>query len=174
TRLLSAPRAGAVRKRHGRYLRWYNDGSQQQDRVYVADDLAELRRGGRLLLDPTEFGPPGRVSIAEVSVSPDGRLAAYGLSEAGSDWLQWRIRELDTGRDLPDRLTHSRYSRAEWLPDGSGFLYWGYPEEYRASGDSAAVLGAGKLLLHRLGTPQADDEVVFYAPDRPHDRARPV
>jgi prolyl oligopeptidase len=170
TAALSVPRAGAPRKRAGRYLRHCNDGSQQQDSVYVADDLPGLLAGGWLLVDPAEFAAGGRISIFDISVSPDGRLAAYGLSEAGSDWVQWRVRNIDTGADTGDRLARAKFSTAEWLPDSGGFLYWAYPEQEQPSGADATALGAGRLLWHRLGTAQEQDEVIYYHPEAPRER----
>lgn len=171
--VLGAPHAGVPGKRGGRYLRRRNDGTAQQDSVYVADDLDTLLAGGRLLVDPAEFDPDGGVSLGHVSVSPDGRWVAYGLSEGGSDWTEWRVRDIATGVDAGDRISHSKFSTAEWLPDSGGFLYWAYPEHERTTGDDATALGTGRLLRYRLGTAQADDEVVSYRPEAPRERVHP-
>ncbi|QSB15163.1 S9 family peptidase [Natronosporangium hydrolyticum] len=169
--LLSAPRAGTPRQRGGRYLRSYNDGTAQLDTVYVAESLPELLAGGRTLVDPAEFDPGGRVSVTQISVSPDGRWAAYGLSDGGSDWVQWRVRDIATGEDTTDRVSHAKFSGAEWLPDSASFLYWAYPDHAETTGADATALGTGRLLRHRLGTDQADDEVVSYRPEAPRERA---
>ena len=169
--VLGAPRAGVPYRRGGRYLLTRNDGSQDQDSVHVADALAELVAGGRVLVDPAVLDPAGRISITGWSVSPDGRWVAYGLSEAGSDWITWRVREIDTGQDTGDLVTRSKFCLAVWLPDSGGFLYWAYPEHQRTSGDDATALGVGRLLRHRLGTDQRDDEVVHHDPAAPRERA---
>src|SRR5690606_10461925 len=127
--ILGAPRAGAPFKKAGRYFRYFNDGNAEQPRLLFAETLEDLLAGGRVLLDPLEFDPEGTTSISSVSVSPDGKLLVYSLSEAGSDWLTWRVRDIDSGSDLDDRLSHSKFSLAEWMPDSSGFIYWGYPDE---------------------------------------------
>lgn len=167
--LLSRPYAGAPVKRGGVYLRRRNDGSQQQDQLYVAADLASLQAGGRLLVDLAEFDPDGRVSLYGAVVSPDGAWLAYALSEAGSDWIEWRVRSIASGVDTEDRVSRAKFDLAEWLPDASGFLYWAYPDQPDANGEDASALGAGKLLRHRLGTPQSEDEVVSYRPDAPRE-----
>jgi prolyl oligopeptidase len=169
--LIGTPYAGIPHWRGGRYLVTRNDGNQEQDSLHAADDLATLVEGGRLLVDPAEFSGDGRVALAAYSISPDGRWLSYGISEAGSDWIQWRVRDVSTGVDAADRLTHSKFCNAEWLPDSSGFLYWAYPDQEHTSGDDATALGTGELSLHRLGTPQRDDEVVHRDPASPRQRA---
>jgi prolyl oligopeptidase len=171
TAILATPRVGVPHKRGGRYLVTRNDGNQEQDSLHVADDLPALVEGGRMLVDPVEFSADGRVALTGHALSPDGRWLAYGTSEAGSDWIEWRVREVETGADAPDVVTHSKFCNAEWLPDSSGFLYWAYPDQERTTGDDATALGTGALLLHRLGTAQADDEVVHHNPQAPRERA---
>lgn len=173
--VLSAPRAGAPFRKAGRYFRFFNDGLAEQSSLVVADSLDDLLAGGRVLVDPVEFDAGGGVSLSSVAASPDGRFLAYSVSEAGSDWLTWRVRDIDSGVDLDDRLTHSKFSLAEWLPDSSGFLYWAYPDDAgAASGERADALGVGRMLLHRLGTSQDADEVVVHMPDSPQERAGAV
>jgi prolyl oligopeptidase len=120
----------------------------------------------RVLLDPSELSDDGTVSLAGWSPSRDGSLLAYGLSEAGSDWMEWRVREVATGRDLSDRLRWVKFSSAEWLPDGSGLLYGRYepPPEDEALRQRNRNQ---RLCLHRLGEPQERDEVVLARPDHP-------
>jgi prolyl oligopeptidase len=169
--VLGTPRAGVPAKRGGRYLLTRNDGTQEQDSLHVAGDLATLVAGGRVLVDANELSADGRVALTAYALSPDGRWLAYGTSEAGSDWIEWRVREVGTGADAADVVTHSKFSSAEWLPDATGFLYWAYPEHERTTGDDATALGTGALLLHRLGTAQTGDEVVYHDPRAPRERA---
>jgi prolyl oligopeptidase len=169
--ILGTASTGVPRRRGGRYLFSRNDGTRDQDSVHIADDLPSLVEGGRVIIDPLEFSPDGSVSISGVALSPDGALAAYGLSESGSDWIQWRVRDVRTGTDLPDVVTRAKFNLAEWLPDGSGFCYWAYLQHERASGEDATPLGAGMLLLHRLGTAQSADEVVHHNPSALRERA---
>lgn len=170
-RILGTPRAGVPEQRGGRYLLRRNDGTREQDYWRVAEDLATLvAGGGRTLLDPTEFDPDGRVSVTGVTLSPDGRRLAYGLNQAGSDWTTWRVRDVTTGVDLDDRVTHAKFGSPRWLPSSGGFLYWGFPAAARTSGDDPAALPTGSLRCHRLGTPEADDQVV-HRPATPREAA---
>jgi prolyl oligopeptidase len=160
--ILGAARAGVPRNRGGRYLLDRNDGTQDQDVVTVAHDLATLAAGGRVLIDPAEFSADGTASLRGAVLSPDGQWVAYGVSQAGSDWTQWRVRSVESGADRTDVVGYAKFVSAEWLPDSSGFLYWAYPEH-----DGDGALGAGQLRLHRLGESEQDDEVVYAEPAQP-------
>src|SRR6185295_18667403 len=90
---------------------------------------------------------------------------AYGLSSAGSDWQEWKVREVETGRDLPDHLRWVKFSSAAWTHDGKGFFYSCYDEP----GEGRQLEEANffqKLYYHRLGAPQAEDELIFQRPDK--------
>ncbi len=118
-----------------------------------------------MLLDPNGLSADGTVALTGYEVSEDGRLLAYGLSASGSDWQEWRVREVETGRDLPDHLRWVKFSGADWTPDGQGFYYSRYDEP----AEGAAYKGANyyqKLCYHRLGTPQSDDVLVYERPDQ--------
>ena len=82
--VMRQPRAGVPFKRAGHYFVSRNDGRQNQDVVFVASSLPELLTGGRVLVDPNTFSPDGTSSLSTLTVSGDGQLAAYGISEAGS------------------------------------------------------------------------------------------
>ena len=96
-RVMRQPRAGVPFKRAGHYFVSRNDGSQNQDVIFVATSLAELLDGGRVLIDPNTFATDGTSSLTSLTVSGDGRLVAYGLSEAGSDWTTFRLLDLASG-----------------------------------------------------------------------------
>jgi prolyl oligopeptidase len=66
--------------------------------LYVAESL---RGEPRVLLDPNKLSPDGTVALSGIAVSDDGKRLAYGLSSAGSDWKVWKVRDVDTGQDLP-------------------------------------------------------------------------
>jgi prolyl oligopeptidase len=151
----------------GNWFYTHNDGLQNQSVVFVSKDLRAGEGGGaRLLLDPNTLSVDGTVALRETAISADGRLFAYALSEAGSDWQVWRIRDVATGQDLPDTLKWSKAGGGSWRKDGSGFYYTAYdpPKE------GAALKAANeyeKLYFHRLGTPQSDDELIYTRSDNP-------
>jgi prolyl oligopeptidase len=168
--ILDVPRAGVPRVSGGRYLLSRNDGSQDQEVVAVADDLATLAAGSRVLIDPAEFSADGTTSLRGVKLSPDGKWLAYGVSQAGSDWMQLRVRSVDSGADTADVVSYAKFVEPAWSPDSAGFFYWAYPEHGRASGDDPAALGTGQVMLHRLGR---DDDELIYRPDNPRLLASP-
>jgi prolyl oligopeptidase len=150
--------------RHGHYwLYTHNDGLQNQDVIFVTTDPATA---GRVLLDPNTLSKDGTVALRETAISDDGRLFAYALSDAGSDWQIWHVRNVDTGADLPDEIHWSKAGGGSWRKDASGFYYTSY--DAPKSGD---VLKAAneyeKLFFHKLGTPQSQDTLVYTRTDDP-------
>jgi len=164
--LLLAPRAGVPWYRGGRYFRLANPGDLDQDVLYTADDLPELLTAPRVLFDPNTLSEDGAVALAGASVSDDGRYLAYALAEAGSDWTTFHVRDVATGADLSDVVPWCKFSAPVWMPDGSGFLYWCYPEPVAGTEFTEAV-GAGRLMLHQLGSAVADDIEVWSRPTEP-------
>jgi len=93
---------------------------------------------------------------------------AYGLASGGSDWQEWRFREVETGKDLPDVLRHIKFSGASWTADGKGVYYSRYPEadaKSKLSGENYFQ----KLYYHRLGTAQTEDVLIY---ERPEDKEK--
>jgi prolyl oligopeptidase len=68
------------------------------------------------------------VSLIEYEPSEDGKLIAYGVSEAGSDWNTIRVRDIATGKDLEDVVNWVKFSGVSWMKDGSRFFYSRYDE----------------------------------------------
>lgn len=160
THLWNFERYGIPFTEGGRYFYTRNDGLQNQSVVYVADSLDSPPR---VLLDPNLLSADGTIALTETAVSRDGRLLVYGLSAAGSDWEEYRVRDVDTGADLPDLLRWIKFSNASWTHDNRGFFYSRYDEP---QGDRLTAANYyQKLCYHRLGTDQSDDRLVYHRPD---------
>ncbi|MFS8905745.1 prolyl oligopeptidase family serine peptidase [Synechococcus sp. O70.2] len=149
-------------KEGDRYFYFKNDGLQNQSVLYTQESL---EAEARVLLDPNTLSEDGTVALSGIAISRDGRYLAYGLSRSGSDWQEWKVRDIETGEDLPDHLRWIKFSGASWTPDGQGFFYSRYDEpppgrEY----ESANYFQ--KLYYHRLGTPQSEDLLVYHRPDQ--------
>lgn len=148
-------------KQGGKYFFSKNTGLQNQNVYYVADSLdAEPK----VLLDPNTMSAEGVVALSGFSITDDARLLAYGVSEKGSDWQVWRVREIASGKELPDEVRWVKWSGASWTKDGSGFFY----SRYDAPEEGAALTGSNyyhKLYFHKLGTSQSEDKLVYERKD---------
>jgi prolyl oligopeptidase len=154
----------------GRYLYSYNTGLQNQNVLLVADTP---EAEPRVLLDPNTLSADGTIALSGLSVSKDGKKLAYALAEAGSDWTSWRVRDIDTGEDLDDLVRWSKFSGAEWTPDGKGFFYGRFPEP-KSGDDLKAANYFAKLYYHEIGKPQADDLLVWKDDENKDWRADPT
>jgi len=163
--VMRQPRAGVPFKRAGHYFVTRNDGSQNQDVTYVASSLAELLAGGRVLVDPNTFSDDGSSSLASLTVSGNGQLVAYGVSEAGSDWSTFRLLSLASGDEVEDALIQTKFSEAEWLPDHRSYVYTYFDHEGDPDGTQTAALAGPKLRLHRIGDSQDQDKVIMEFPE---------
>ncbi|MFI7060863.1 prolyl oligopeptidase family protein [Kribbella sp. NPDC050124] len=163
--ILARPRAGVPVKKSGWYFVGRNDGTQAQDVVYVADTLEDLVDGGRVLIDPNTLSAEGTDSLGTFTVSPDGKYFAYGINESGSDWTTFRLLDIATGTPVDDVVTEAKFCEATWLPDSSAYLYLHYPASGRSEGTETKSLSGGRLMLHRVGTPQSSDALVLDFPD---------
>jgi prolyl oligopeptidase len=161
TELWNYERYGMPIKEGGRYFFVRNDGLQNQGVLYVMEGLDGP---ARVLLDPNELSPDGTVALATWSVSPDGRRVAYGLASGGSDWQEWRVRDVDSGRDLDDHLRWVKFSTVAWTHDAAAIFYSRY-DEPRAGRPLEEANFFQKLYCHRIGTPQAADELIHHRPD---------
>jgi prolyl oligopeptidase len=156
----TVPSGYALQDGGKRYFYQHNSGLQNQAVVYWQDGLEGERK---VLLDPNTMSADGTVALNGFSVTDDGRLAAYAISEAGSDWMIWRVRDVATGADLEDKIEWSKFSGASWMKDGSGFFYAAYDAPEGESFKTANYFH--KVYFHLLGTAQADDVLVFERPD---------
>ena len=144
----------------GRYFYQHNDGLQNQNVLLVAESL---HAEPRVLLDPNTLSTDGTVALAGEALSDDGKRMAYGTATSGSDWTEWHVRDVDTGKDLPDVIKWVKFSGASWTKDGKGFFYSRYDEPKGAAMRDANYFQ--KLYYHVVGTAQADDKLVYDRPD---------
>ncbi len=162
TQLWNFERWSAPSHHGARFFVSRNNGLQNQSVVY---SLPALDGEPRELLDPNKLSSDGTVALSGTDISNDGGLLAYGLSRSGSDWQEWRVRSVETGKDLPDVVQWVKFSSASWTGDGKGFFY----SRYDAPKPGAALTGANyhhKLYYHQLGTPQSSDVLVYDRPDQ--------
>jgi prolyl oligopeptidase len=148
-------------KKGGRYFFVEKSGKQNQGVLYWADSLTATPR---VLVDANALSADATASLADFSISPDGRYVAYAVSDGGTDWDTWHVREVESGRDLPDLIGDTKFTGVSWLPDASAFYYSRYPKGADGKGDDQKQVS---VYRHRLGTAQADDEHVYSIADNP-------
>ena len=131
-----------------------NSGVQNQYVVY------RQKEGGveEVFLDPNTFSEDGTTSLAGLQFSKDGSLAAYTISEGGSDWRKVIVIDTDTKEIIEDTLVDLKFSGTQWKGN-EGFFYSSYDKP------DGSVLSAKtdqhKLYFHQLGTPQSADVLIF-------------
>ncbi|MBF2075153.1 MAG: S9 family peptidase [Synechococcales cyanobacterium C42_A2020_086] len=162
TQLWNYEKFGTPFKKANRYFYFKNDGLQNQSVLYT---LPSLDAEPRVLLDPNTLSADGTIALAGLALSEDARLMAYGLSTAGSDWQDWKVRDVETGEDLPDQLQWVKFSGASWTHDHQGFFYSRYDEPNEQT-KLEEVNYYQKLYYHRLGTPQSEDQLIYERPDQ--------
>lgn len=139
----------------GQYTFFYkNDGLQNQYVVYRQAENSEPE----IFLDPNTFSEDGTTSMGQLSFSKDGTIAAYSISEGGSDWRKIIIIDVESKKQLEEALVDVKFSGISWFKN-EGFYYSSYDKP--KGSELSAKTDQHKLYYHRLGQPQTNDKVIF-------------
>jgi len=138
-----------------------NSGMQNQNVLYVQKGI---NGQARVLLDPNTLSADGTISVSEFSVSRDGRYLVYSTNKAGSDWTEFNVLDVETGKILPDKLEWIKFSGAAW--QGDGFYYSRYDAPARGK-ELSNRNEYHKVYFHKLGTQQSEDKLIFENPNFP-------
>lgn len=142
--------------KEGDYTYFYkNDGLQNQSVLYRQKDKGQPE----VFLDPNKFSTDGTSSLAGISFTKDGSLAAYQISEGGSDWRKVIIIDTKSKKPLDDTLRDVKFSGTSWYKN-DGFYYSSYDKPKEGS-ELSGKTQFHKLYYHKLGTPQSEDKLVF-------------
>ena len=163
TELYNYPRVTTPRYVGRHYFYNRNTGLQKQSVVFTRETLNGLET---VVVDPNQLSPDGSTALSSFDPAPDGQHFAYGQSEGGSDWSTFYVRELGTGKQLPDEIKWVKFSGIAWTEDGKGFFYGRYPEPPPGKALEAAVKDK-KIYYHVLGTPQSADTLMYERKDEP-------
>ena len=163
TELWNYERYSAPYQKAGKYFFSKNDGLQNQSVLYVAN---RYDGDARVLIDPNTWSEDGTVALSSYVISDDGKLMAYSVSEAGSDWKTIRLLEIETGKLRDDEIRWVRWGAPTWRKDNQGFFYGRYPKPKEGE-KFQAVAQDMMVYYHEVGTPQDDDKLVFH---RSHGR----
>jgi prolyl oligopeptidase len=162
TKLWDYEKYGVPYQEGDRYFYFKNDGLQNQSVLYT---LKKLDDEPRVLLDANKLSEDGTVALSGISVSENGKYLAYGISVAGSDWQEWKVRNIETGEDLEDSLKWIKFSGASWTNDSKGFFYSRYDEPNEET-KLEDVNYYQKLYYHQLGQPQSEDTLIYERSDK--------
>jgi len=150
-------------KEGGRYYYTKNDGLQNQSVLYRQD---RLDAEAVVLIDPNTWSADGTIALSGTAFSDDGRYLAFGRSEAGSDWITWRVMEIESGKELDDELKWIKFGGVAWSHDSKGFYYGRYEPPQEGAEFQSTNLNM-RIFYHVVGTPQSDDVLVYENPDNP-------
>ena len=148
---------------NGNTFYYYNEGEWQHSKLMMKSCITDC--AAEVLIDPNTFSEDGTFSLGGTSISPDGKLIAYAVSDGGSDWRTWYVMDIASRELLPDVIEWSKFSGAVWAKDNSGFYYQRYdtPEEELL----VDINEQPKLMFHTLGTNQIDDTIIYENPAQP-------
>lgn len=143
------------------FFSFRNNGLQNQSVFYSQTSLLD---NPDVVLDPNTLSNDGTTSLSGMDISKDGNYLAYGISKAGSDWVEIHVKDIVTKKDLTDLIKWVKFSGIAWK--GNGFYYSRYDEP---SNDKAFTQKNEfhKVYYHTLGKPQAEDELIY------EDKAHP-
>jgi prolyl oligopeptidase len=161
TKLWNYEKYGVPFKEGSRYFYTRNSGLQNQSVLY---SVTSLDGQPQPLLDPNSLSTDGTVALSGMQISNGGKLLAYSLSASGSDWQEWKVRDVETGQDLSDELKWVKFSGVSWTRDNGGFFYSRYDEP-----KSDSLRGTNyfqKVYFHKLGAAQSSDSLVYERPDQ--------
>ncbi|QYK52823.1 MAG: S9 family peptidase [Fimbriimonadaceae bacterium] len=157
-------------QRGDRTFYFHNTGLQAQDVLFVIDKPGAKPR---VLLDPNTFSKDGTVALNATDFSNDGTRMLYGVSASGSDWIEWKVMDVATGKDLGTGVKWSKFGGGTINADGTGFYYLRYPEPKAGSGFVDANVDAS-IYFHKVGTQQSEDLLIYKDSDNPSRFLFPV
>ena len=138
-------------------------GLQNQSVLYWRLDEPDSEES--VLLDPNTFSEDGTIALSSTRVSHDGKIMAYGISKSGSDWQEWKFREIETGKDLEDHIEWIKFAGCSWAPDDKSVLYSRYDEPEEGETFKAENYYQ-KVYRHVIGTDQSEDQLIYQRSDQ--------
>lgn len=141
----------------GEYTYYYkNNGLQAQSVLYRTNNKTKATE---VFLDPNKFSDKGTTSLSQLSFNKKGNLAAYSISEGGSDWNKIIIIDAVSKKQIDETLVDVKFSGISWQGD-EGFYYSSYDKPKEGTVLSG-MTDKHKVYFHRLGTKQSEDQLIF-------------
>ncbi|HWP44207.1 MAG TPA: prolyl oligopeptidase family serine peptidase [Blastocatellia bacterium] len=146
TELLKIDTISVPIARGDRYFFSKRRADQNQPVLYMRKGL---NGKDEVLIDPNTMSADQTTSVNRLDVTEDGKLMAYGVRQGGEDEVSVALMDVDTRKDLPDRLPKGRYFGISIKPDKSGFYY----SRFSPSGS--------RVYYHAMGTDPSKDVEIF-------------
>lgn len=155
TKIWDYPRIGVPFWEGNKYFFFKNNGMQNQSVLYIQDGP---EGEAKVFLDPNTFSEDGTVSLASTSPSTDAKYFAYSISRGGSDWNEIYVMDVESGKQLNDKIEWVKFSGISWLNDG--FFYSRY-DAPKAGDELKGKNEFHKVYYHKIGTHQSQDQLVY-------------
>ena len=161
-KVFNYPKYSAPFRKGEWYYFYKNDGLQNQSVLYRQKGL-----NGKVeeVIDPNKLSKDGTTRLGLFGLSKDGKYAVLGLSEGGSDWQTYKVRDMTTGKDLEDKLDWVKISGAAW--SGNGFYYSRYPAPEKGASALSVKNENHQVWFHKVGTAQSDDVLIYEDKNNP-------
>ncbi|MFL6736477.1 MAG: prolyl oligopeptidase family serine peptidase [Sphingomonas sp.] len=163
TELYDYERFAAPEKKGGRYFYTHNTGLQNQAVLFVRESV---EGEGRVLVDPNPWSKDGATALAEWEPNEQGTKLLYAVQDGGTDWRTLHVRDVKTGKDLPDEIKWVKFSGLSWAKDASGFYYSRFPKP-KSGATYQSLNEHQQVYFHKLGTKQSADKLMFATPNKP-------
>jgi prolyl oligopeptidase len=163
--LSQIPFRDAIRKRYENLFNYekYSAPFKEGSKTYYYKKSADSKEP-ETFLDPNTFSKDGTTSLAGIAFSKDGSMAAYNISEGGSDWQKLIVMNADTKKLTGDTLD-IKFSGASWKGN-DGFYYSTY-EKVKGGSRLSGITESHKVYYHKVGTDQKDDKLIFGSDTNP-------
>lgn len=159
TELWDYPKYGTPFKEAGKYFFFRNNGLQNQSVLFVTNDL---NSEPAVLLDPNTLTEDGTAALTNIEISNDGKYLIYQVAKSGSDWNEVFVKDIETGKMLPDHILWVKFSGISWYKNG--FFYSAYDQPVAGS-ELSKSNEFQKLYFHELGTEQSADKLIASDPE---------
>ncbi|MFC4263058.1 prolyl oligopeptidase family protein [Ferruginibacter yonginensis] len=155
-KVFNYPKYSAPFKKGDYYYFYKNNGLQNQSVLYRQKGL---KGAVEMVIDPNTLSKDGTTRLTAFSLNKKGTYAVMGLSEGGSDWQTYKVRDMQTGKDLADQLNWVKISGIAWK--GDGFYYSRYPAPANGASALSVKNENHQVWFHKVGTAQSADVLVY-------------
>lgn len=152
--------------KEGDYEYFYKNDGLQDHSVLYRTKLDAAEANPEIFLDPNSFSEDGTIGLRGVYFTKDASLAAYMITEGGSDWRKVIVIKTATKEMVGDTLIDVKFSGLSWRGN-DGFYYSSY-DNPKGTSELSAKTQHHKLYYHKMGTSQDQDQLVFGGEKQPN------